>query len=230
MCRVLVLAASLAFAGLGSAGVNKPFTDNGNVEVVLSKSNYNRILVTDDVIERGYFPAKTLAFKTVKDGSAYLDILKDEAVTLFIDTKGGHHFSLTVTPTDALGQTIVLTPESANKIRAAKFEKKLPYEETIAKLIHTAMNDSVPSGYGVKRGFHDVRTVHKNLSLTTKRQLVGNDFVVDVVQIKNKSTKSQPLYESWFSGNGVKAVAFNTSELPPKKTALMYVVRESRHV
>ena len=230
MFRVLVLATSLAVAGVANAGVNKPFTDNGNVEVALSKSNYNRIVVTNDVIERGYFPAKSLAFKTVKDGSAYLDILKDEAVTLFIDTKGGHHFSLTVTPTDSLGQTIVLTPRTANKIKAAKFEKKLPYEETIATLIHAAMDGNVPSGYGVTKGFHKVRTVHKNLSLTSKRQLVGSEYIVDVIQINNTSTKPQPLYESWFSSKGVKAVAFSQSQLPPKKNALMYVVREARHV
>jgi len=230
MFRVLIAATSLAFVGIVYAGVNKPFTDNGNVEVALSKSNYNRILVTNDVIERGYFPAKTLAFKTVKDGSAYLDILKDEAVTLFIETKGGHHFSLTVTPIDTLGQTIVLTPKNANKVRAAKFEKKLPYEETITKLIHAAMRGKVPSGYGVTKGFHDARTFHKNLSLITKRQLVGNEYVVDVIKINNNSAKAQPLYESWFSGNGVKAVSFSQPQLPPKKSALMYVVRESRHV
>ena len=229
MFKSFILSLSLGLISVANAGINKSFTDNSNIEVDLSKSNYNRLVVVGDTIDKGYFPDRTLAFKTVKDGSAYIDILKDEPVTLFIDTKGGHHFSVTVNPVDKLGQTVVLTPENALKGQALKFEKKSPYEETITKLIHSAMLGEVPSGYGVKTAFKGFKPFNKNLSLKTKKQLVGSQFTVDIVQIYNNSKESRPLYESWFRSQGVKAVAFSQSKLPAKKSALMYVVRENQH-
>lgn len=230
MFKPVILCLSLFVSCIGQAGVTKSFTDNNNIDVELSKSNYNRIVVKNDTITQGYYPEKTLAFKAVADGSAYIDILKDKPVTLFIDTKGGHHFSLTIKAVEGLGQTIVLTPETAGIKKAANFEKKSPYEETITKLIHSAMNNEAPSGYGIKTAFTGFKSFNKNLSIKTKKQFIGNQFTAEIIQIYNKTSKVQPLYESWFKGTNTRAIAFSQSKLSAKKSALMYVVRENSNV
>ena len=185
------------------------FADNQNIEVQLSKLNYNRLFVANDVIKKAHFSKDALSIEYEADGSVFIDLLIAEPFTVFFSTEHGHHFSVTVNPIDELGQTVELIPNTPS-VKAQKFEKKTAYEETVTKLIQAMMNNQIPAGYGGK-------------------QYMGDAYVGEVVTIYNRSKVPVKLDEAWFKTKDTRAIALSQSILAPKNSATLYMVKERAH-
>jgi conjugal transfer pilus assembly protein TraK len=203
------------------------FSDNEDITVELSKNNYNRIFVANDTIVKTHFPENTLRVQN-DDNSVYVDLLSTEPFTVFFTTEAGHHFSLTVKPIDALGQTIQLLPKTATA-KARQFEAKTPRDETITKVIQAMMNNQTPLGYGVKSTFSSYRPLNKELTFKISKQFVGEAYTGEVMTVYNRSNKPVSLDESWFKDSGTRAVALSQKIIAPKGTQQIYVVKEQSH-
>lgn len=204
------------------------FADNDNLVIELSKTNYNRLFVADDLILKTHFPDQTLNIKNDPDGSVYIDLLSAEPFTVFVSTKAGHNFSLTVKPIDSLGQTVQFVPKTPT-VKAALFEKKKPVDKTVTQLIQAMMNNHIPQGYGVKSQFTSYRNLNKELAFKLSKQFVGSAYVGDVMTIYNRSNKPITLDESWFKSSDTRAIALSKPAIAPKSYETIFVVKEVAH-
>lgn len=204
------------------------FADNQNIEVQLSKLNYNRLFVANDVINKAHFSKDALSIEYEVDGSVFIDLLIAEPFTVFFSTEHGHHFSVTVNPIDELGQTVELIPNTPS-VKAQKFEKKTAYEETVTKLIQAMMNNQIPAGYGVKSAFSMYKSFNQDLSLKVGKQYMGDAYVGEVVTIYNRSKVPVKLDEAWFKTKDTRAIALSQPIVAPKNSATLYVVKERAH-
>ena len=109
------------------------FQDNADVTAILSKSNFNRLVVRGDKITKAYYPKGFLEIQGLKqdddkraieevdvdepDGSLYVMVTHDSPFTLFITTLSGHHFSATIESEESLGKTIEFVPKNAAPIQ-----------------------------------------------------------------------------------------------------------------
>lgn len=218
----------LAITTLAEAANVKPFSDNDNITLELSQLNYNRLFIANDSIEKAYFTEGDLSIKYEADGSAFIDLLKAEPFTVFFSTKQGHHFSATVKPIEALGQTVQLVPKTAT-VKARQFEEKSTYEDTVTHIIQAMMNHQTPPGFGVTSGFSSYKPFNKDLSLQVAKQYVGNGYVGEVIIVYNRSKTPVTLDESLFKTDDARAIALSHSIIAPKHKETLFVVREKAH-
>lgn len=204
------------------------FSDNENITVELSKLNYNRLFIPNDSIKKAHFAKDDLNIEYEADGSVFVDLLKAEPFTVFFSTKHGHHFSVTVKPIEALGQTVQLMPKTAT-VTAHQFEKKSVYEETVTRLIQSMMNQQTPPGYGIKSVSSSYRAFNKELSVQTSKQYIGKAYLGDVITVYNRSKVPVKLDESWFKSPDTKAIALSNPIVAPKQKETLFVVREKTH-
>jgi type-F conjugative transfer system secretin TraK len=228
MAKPFILLFLLGSLITANATTVRNFTDNETLTVELSKTNYNRLLVPDDKIHKVRCPEKTLAIDYAVDGSVYIDLLVTEPLTVFVTTKTGHNFSMTVKPVESLGQTIQFVPKTPTK-QARHFEKKTPQDETVTKLIQAMMNNQTPQGYGVKSVFSSYRPVNKELTYKVTKQFIGEAYQGEILTIYNRTHKPVTLDESLFKNNDTRAFAVSQPIIAPKGSETIYLVKETGH-
>ena len=101
----------------------KSFTENADLTLKLSQSNYNRLVVKGDKITKAFFPQAAMVAVNDEDGSLYVTLAASAVTpfTIFISTEAGRHFSATITGEAALGKTIEFTQFQPPKPQLAKF-------------------------------------------------------------------------------------------------------------
>lgn len=222
---LLLLLGSMAHV---NAATTRHFSDNETLVVELSQSNYNRLLVSHDRILKVRCPKETLAVEYAPDGSVYLDLLLSEPLTVFVTTRAGHNFSMTVKPKDALGQTVEFIPQTPTK-SVAKFENKNAQDETVTQLIQSMINNQAPKGYGVKSVFSSYRPINQFLSYKPSKQFIGKAYLGEVITVYNRSKTPIELNESLFKSKEMRAFSVSQSTIAPHGTETIYVVREKEH-
>lgn len=225
----LILSLALSCITLsGFAGNKQAFTENEDITLELSKYNYNRIFVTNDIIENVHFIKSDLDLEYDPDGSVFINLLSAEPQTLFFRTKQGHTFSATVKASDVLGQTFELTPKSFSA-KARLVEHKSLYEETVTTLIQSMMNNQAPSGFGIKSPFAMYKKFSPSLGTKLQKQYIGESYIGEVVTIYNRSINPIKIEESWFKDKSTKAVALSQSIVGPKSYETLFIVKEKPH-
>lgn len=222
---VFILLCSLKVA---HATNQRPFNDNETLTVELSKTNYNRLLVSQDRIAKVRYPDKTLAVEYAPDGSVYLDLLIEEPLTVFVTTRAGHNFSMTVKPKESLGQTVQFIAKSPTT-KAHKVEQKTTHDALVTQLIQAMMTNHVPEGYGVKSFSSSYRPINQELSYRLTKQMVGASYIGEVLTVYNRSRTSLELNESLFKSNDMRAFSVSKTTIAPHGTETIYVVREKQH-
>ncbi|MCX7125444.1 MAG: type-F conjugative transfer system secretin TraK [Gammaproteobacteria bacterium] len=146
-------------AGIASAK-NISFSDNQMISVNLSSTNVNRIVVPNDQITNIICPTNFCTSKHNSNdvsGAAYVQLLTQNPFTLFVSTSNGHHVSLSVTPTNSNGKTLVLNPLSSS-LKAEAWETESSYRTLLITLVRDMMNGTTPSGYGFTAISHCAKT------------------------------------------------------------------------
>ena len=115
--RILFLA-SLLCSGMATAGSIPSvisFEEGEQFNLSLSSINFNRVFVEGEKIIKLSYPERAFTVDKSEmddpnsiEGSIYLKPAFDVPITLFLTTDKGHHFSLTITPNEAVGKTLKL--------------------------------------------------------------------------------------------------------------------------
>lgn len=227
MLKPLFLAltlASPAIFAMESIQVN----NNADFELTLSQSNYNRIMVKGDKILDAAFPQSSMGIKPdEKDGSIYVALSSNQPFTLFLTTKAGHHFSVTVHGENALGKTVELVPKQT--VAKPKQSTRGPSEEqTLVELIaHMQAHQSLPDFSVQKR--QQVEQWKKGLKLVYRERWQGHDYFGEVIELYNGGRHPLRLDETWFNQANTRAMKLSQQNLAPKEKALLYRITEESH-
>jgi len=224
----------LSLKSFAQAGV--PVANNGEISLTLSANNYNRILIKNDEIWDFAFPPGALGIQRDKgDHSVYILPVR-APVTLFLTTKLGRHYSVTVNTEDSLGKTIELIPKepAAALAKATTVNKpeKAPQEEVpeaITSLL-THMEQNKPfTDVAVKRYFGRVERWNRGLTLQLKETWEGKQLSGETITLRNGGKEPLQLAQDWFVKEGTLAVKFSKATIAPGETAMLYRIQGVAH-
>ena len=94
--KAFLMVAILSLSSISNAAVVKTFKNNSELDIELSITNQNRILIHNDQIIKTAFPDGALTYQYDEtDGSIYVHPEISEPFTLFLSTAAGHGRSKT---------------------------------------------------------------------------------------------------------------------------------------
>ena len=230
--KAFLIVAILSLSSISSAAIFKTFKNNSELDIELSITNQNRILIDNDQIIKTAFPDGALTYQYDEtDGSIYVHPEISEPFTLFLSTKKGRHLSLTVRARESLGKTIafkeIIQKESKNSKRVAK--KEAPFKKGALEMMqYMEQGIKMP---GVKVSHVNLGAGHlKNGIRLIKREIWESDqYKGESFEIYNNSKKRIELNPAWFGDNQIKTVKLSTNKLNPKSNGMLYRVREVSH-
>ncbi|MDF1684500.1 MAG: type-F conjugative transfer system secretin TraK [Legionellaceae bacterium] len=211
-------------SGMSHALTTQTFQENGDVSIHLSDSNANRLVVKGDKITQVHFPEGALGVQNEADGSLYVTLLVDKAFTLFVSTEGGRHFSATINPEDALGQTVQFVPKTP-VVAVKKPVVTSPYHAyEVRELMQEMVTNKTPEGYVKKKRYGKITRYQNGLKVTPALSYVGESLNGEVFTIYHGGRAPITLSESWFSSQGTAAVKLTSKTLMPGEHATIYKV------
>lgn len=220
----LTLASPAIFA-MESIQVN----NNADFELALSQSNYNRIMVKGDKILDAAFPESSMGIKPdEKDGSIYVALSSNQPFTLFLTTKAGRHFSVTVHGENALGKTVELVPTQQTIAKPKQSTRRPSEEKALLELIaHMQSNQPLPDFRVQKR--QQVEQWKKGLKLIYRELWQSHEYFGEIIELYNGGRHPLRLDETWFNQANTRAMKLSQQHLAPKEKALLYRVTEESH-
>lgn len=216
----------LLLSNMASGSTALAVKDNTDVALTLSQNNYNRLVIRQDKIVEAVFPENAMAIqRDEQDGSAYVRLATTNPFTLFLTTKAGHHFSVTLTGEDSLGKTIELIPEAPkNMVAKAKQPRKTFKDNPALVLIQRMQTHEKSPDMTIRRVFGKAYRSGNGLSLLPKEVWEGQGVTGEILEIYNGGNKALTLSPSEFASEGVKAIALSAESILPKGRALLYRV------
>ena len=212
------------------------FKDNLDVNLVLAKSNYNRLVVKNDKIIRAYFPNGTMAISNDEDGSLYVTLAANvsQPFTLFLSTESGRHFSATVSAEESLGKTIEFVPHVVVAKASPVINKALPRAPalaatTIPHLMNQMLTNAKPIGFVHKQSKGRMQRLNQGLMLTPKEAFISKKLTGEILELYNGGKTPLMLKEAWFADKKSKAVALSQALVLPGQKVLLYRVQENAH-
>lgn len=229
-----IFSITLSLITLSSHAVSEiSFHENDAVELVLSQSNYNRVLVDGDEIKKASCPQEYLAIEYAKDGSAILNVLQPMPFTVFFETKSGHHFSANIQSEESLGKTVTFKPMQVlvkrEKYVKPKQSQKMPTNELVLNLIQAMSRDEAIQGFTSKRNFGSYQALNNSIRFKVSKRMIGKSLEGEVVEIYNRSSLPVILQEAWFSDSNTKGLAISKPILNPGESERVYRVLEVSH-
>ena len=211
-------------SSMSHALTTQTFQENGDVSIRLSDSNANRLVVKGDKITQVHFPEGALGVQNEADGSLYVTLLVDKSFTLFVSTEGGRHFSATVNPEDALGQTVQFVPQSP-VVSVKKPQVTSPYHAMeVRDLMQEMVADKTPEGYVKKKRASKITHYQNGLKVTPALSYIGESLNGEVFTIYHGGKTPMTLSESWFASQDTEAVTLTSKTLMPGERAIIYKV------
>lgn len=215
-----------------------PFDDNGQIKVVLSNRDINRVLVTGDKIKAIHGPTGLYTAKSDPSdlsGSAYISIYSDTSFTIFLATVKGHNLSLLVTPKTAPGITVILEPITPSLFANSPTETD-GYQKTLIDLMSNMINlepcedyeyFSVSEAKKHKWIKNIKRTNFYNVADVTPIAFYRGEKLSGIIsKISNKTRNPLTLKPAYFYQPGVKAVALSLQILAPLEGCWLYQIIE----
>lgn len=239
--KPLSLALGIGLLASSAWAAKVSIEDNKDIILNLSQNNYNRIFIENDRIAEAVFPESAMGLqKDETDGSLYVMPSSDKPFTLFFSTDTGRHFSVTVQGEEALGKTFELVmPTIAVKAAPANVASKSPKKQQPAKQIPAdTFNSKAPlalvdhmsankplTGYTVKKQFGIAERWQQGLSLFPRARWQGKDYLGEVIELYNGSSKPLKLAEDWFDDGRVRAMMLTGKTIEPKGRVMLYRVK-----
>lgn len=209
-----------------------PIENNGNVELSLSETNYNRILIQNDKILDNYFPdGRMLIQHDDSDGGIYVMPVTSEPFTLFLTTEKGRHLSVTISGEPSLGKSIVLAAKGVEPRPSLPTPETLPLKKDtpLVSLIEQMATNTPSDDYKVKPLPQKIERMGNGLILIPQKYWEGKSFLGDVTEIINHSSKTQQLTYQEFESKGIDALKLSKLTLAPNEKAYLYRVKEVGH-
>lgn len=231
----VLIAIMLATTSLNaSAPIKILAKDNENIELVISREQYNRLYIEGDKIRSMRYPKNRLSALEEKDGSWYLDLLDDRPFTLFFITQKGRHFSATVKNKDTLGQTIAVLFLDSQKHLATRqprvISEKQRYEKNIKEMIALADKEQSKKGYITRHSASPSYRFHKNLKARHLYSVSKGNLKAEKYSLSNKGNTPILLKEEWLKDANTKALMHKKKIIYPNETiTLVRVEKESKH-
>lgn len=223
---------ALLMSGQAFSLSTQSFRENTDISMLLSDSNYNRLVVRHDKITKAHFPDGAMAIKNEEDGSLYVMVSQSEPFTLFLTTESGHHFSATIHSESGLGKTIELIPQT--NLANAPMPKIVthpasPMADTIEKLMSQMVKQESISGFELKHHHGRVVRLQQGLVLIPKLTYSGLTLNGEVTEIYNGGRKPIDLSEASFMSDDAKAISLSQTTLAPKQKGYVYRILEKAH-
>lgn len=204
-----------------------PVQENRDINLTLSKGNYNRLVIKDDKIVEAIFPPNALSIRRDEvDGSLYLLLAADNPFTLFLATEKGRHFSVTLKGEISLGKTIELIPQNKALAQVKKpIVKNIdPNLALISKMeLHDLDKDTK-----IKKISRKVERYKSGLTLIPKEIWEGKHFKGEVVEVYNRSKAPIALHANYLAKADDKAIKVSVAQIKPKEKALLYRIKETK--
>lgn len=237
--RRLVLGCALAMLSQSTCLAQSiSVKDNSDFSLTLSQGNYNRVFIRGDEIWDFAYPPGAMGLKRDKgDGSIYLMPATSNPFTLFLTTKAGLHFTVTVNGEESLGKTIEFIPQQVgvakNAINKAQNNTPTLAQEVIPEAILamlTHMEQQKPfADVSVSRQFGKVERWSKGLTLLPKESWDGKRLKGETIELYNGGKEPLQLAQEWFAKEGTLAIKFSKPVINPKERAMLYRVQGINH-
>lgn len=226
----MIFMSALALTSYASSEIG--FKENETIKLILSQSNYNRVMIAGDKIKKASVPSEFMTIEYEKEGSVIFDVLYTKPFTVFIETNLGHRFAVNVESEEGLGKTIMLKPLQT----LAKKEQQTP-EEPIEKptdnfaltLIQALTQDAAPEGYVLKRDFGSYQPLNKSLRFKVSKRMTGEAYIGERIEVYNHTSLPVILKEEWFSDKETRGVSMAKPIINPHESVEVYRVWERAH-
>lgn len=227
----MVFMSALTLTSYASSEIR--FKENETIQLTLSQSNYNRVMIAGDKIKKASVPSEFMAIEYEKEGGVIFDVLYTKPFTVFFETSLGHHFAANVESEESLGKTIVLKP-----IQTLVKKEEQPPQEQIDKptdnlaltLIQALTQDVAPEGYEFKRDFGSYKPLNKSLRFKVSKRMTGEAYIGERIEVYNHTSLPVVLKEEWFSDKDTRGVSMAKPIINPHESIQVYRVVERAHV
>lgn len=207
--------------------------DNGNFDLHLSQSNYNRVLIKGDKVLDFAYPEGALAIKRdAADGSVYLLPAGRGTFTLFMSTEAGRHYSATVNAEEGLGKIIELQPDAPlPKIvpKAAEPKPSTPEANPYINMLQDMEQHKKVEGVTVSHVYGKAERLAQGLTILPREVWEGKAVKGEVFEIYNASDKPLELSKEWFIAQNTEALKLSAPALAPKQHAFLYRIESKIH-
>jgi type-F conjugative transfer system secretin TraK len=207
----------------------KAVRDNQTVSAKISAKELSRIFVSGDRIQstRGVNGAyeitkdEKLGVVFVKPTPFYLH----QFFNLFITTEFGHTYNLLLTPMDIPAENIELKPLSLSVQIANRWERNLPYVETLIHLMSNMANEDKPEGYAViDLGQVKTRKLFLGLTMQLVTLYRGSHLQGEIWRLKNESQRTLYLKPREFFQGNIRAISLADEQLNSGDETYLYRV------
>lgn len=203
--------------------------DNSTIRAVISNQSATRISVDNDRISiiRGVENAYTYSNDNTQ-GAVFIkptDDYQKKPFYIFISTEQGHNYVLVLTPKPAAAGMLIIQSKESQIAQAAAWEKSLPYEDALTQLMTSMTTHSALEGYAITE-IDKAKTIRLNKQLRSKLIAVfsGAELQGEIYLVTNHSAQPITLSERSFYQADVRAIALQTTELPPHGKTLLFKV------
>ena len=208
--------------------------------IELSGGGPYRAQISDHAINRIVFPwaatelivQKQAPIDTKLAGtSLYISLLRPISgnVDLYILFDGHDPISLSLTPAQISGETVLIKAPHSSPIKALSFEKTSPYERAVKELIKKMAQSDLPPGYAVEEARSQDISPWKEATLRLRRIYGGSTFSGEIYEILNQSPGDMTITEEEIleilGADQIRAMAIASRNLKPDESALIYIVR-----
>lgn len=229
--KILFLTGFLC-SGSATAGVMPAvisFEEGSQFNVSLSSINFNRIFVEGEKIIKLSYPERAFTVdksemddQSSMEGSIYLKPAFDVPITLFVTTDKGHHFSLTITPQEAVGKTLKLVAKPQSKLNFVNNEvDDLNPNENEAVLL-LMKEGKVPKDFHLERTYSRPFYIKKDIKVILQKHYQGEALEGYVYRLENTSNHEVALSTALFSNHKALTLSLSDERLLPKKVAYLY--------
>jgi len=222
----IIIGCLISFNALGFQGLN--LNPNESATAKISSSELSRIFVEGDRIKSIRGMENSYIFKSDNTkGEIYLKptaAYQGRMFTVFINTESGRTFTLLLIPIDATSQTIMIKPPAIIK-KAEKWERLLPYENTLLNIVLAMFNETELDGFEVKNVI-DVKPKYLGDIATLKLLTVynGNHLTGEIFEVKNRKKTKIIITEKEFYKPNARAISLKDHVIEGEASTLLYVV------
>lgn len=227
--QIMFLALCLASVPAFSSSVTLSFSPGGQLNLPISNTNPNMIIVPGDrVVSISSASGMLTDKKNTKAGAVFFSSPSEKPFTFFVETELGQLFSVNAAPRKGDGRSYRLFPDTQTARPIAKaWESAQPYESMLVSLNRSLMQGVIPEGYGPSTIDKEATLSAAGLHATPDAAWAGNALRVVRYKLANPLSIPVPLREQDFWKPGTRAVMVNPryNRLIGGATTYLYVTR-----
>lgn len=226
----------LALPIMGQADQFLKAADNATLSGVMSKSEVTRISFTGDdaASVQKIKPTNPMDdFSIAHDpvtGDIYVTLpvgFSSKFVNFFATSKRGFTYKFILRVSDIPATQIFVQNPVVGSQRAAQFERKQPYRQTLVKIIRAMWNRQILPGYEITwRDRHRIKAGPLRYRQTGLYQ--GSNLVGRIYEVENNSAKPVQLSEGLFQTGHILAVSIQQRDLAPRSKTSVFVILSKR--